>query len=316
MKPLYLFALISLLLLTTCFAEVSEECKTRMRGDMEYLYGHYKRIAESNPSLRAGFIKAAFKDCMPVTASKPTSGCNGSLRFELGDPDNFYVRPGANRVNAFKERTCVSYADAYLLAFVAASREPSGSERNWTEYVNPDSPREDSDTPDYGPDGKLDLPRDGKGGYASMLEYYRVRGMTEQHLVASMAVGHSVGQFHQDGTAIQFNPYADDSQTLPLYGINLLFGYKFNAPDLCSFNSMPADRALVNDPNARDLLSKNAIGFELDKTTNLVERVAKVIKNKRVSSAPWPQRGRINTRVNFDDFVKKMSQLSGNSLIA
>ena len=99
----------------------SQDC-SRRGNDIRALYRELRDIAEADDAMLAGFLRAAFQDCVTARSQKVTTGCNGSLKFELDDPRNDRLKPVVSRIEqVLVSHPCISLADGIKIAFAAAS---------------------------------------------------------------------------------------------------------------------------------------------------------------------------------------------------
>lgn len=266
--------------------------------------------------MRAAFLRAGFHDCAPVTSSKADSGCNGSLRLELGHRANSRLITAMREIEGFKRSVspCVSYADSIMLAYTASVNAMGDFGFTWDTLVDPASPRADSDTPDFSDsEGSLDLLSGGTSDFADLFWYYRARGMTAYHLVASLMVGHSVGGFGRPGSILQFLPSTNAAPSL--YGTNLLYQSRFNTSDLNGFHTLPSDKALMSRFGGQYILSLLTTGRLYGKSDHFIRRMASIAARSSGTVAPWPLNAQRNTKRLFLEFSVKMSKLRGDSMV-
>lgn len=307
------------LIATLSLAAPTSSCSKTMKQDMKDLYDAFIKITKEDILHRAAFIRAGFHDCVATTPRKPDSGCNGSLRFELQNPNNVRLVSGVNKIVSTTDELapCVSYADAFMLAYTAAFAVGGNNVLKWDGLVDPSNPRTDSETGDFSDDqGNIDLPDPFTFDFNVLLKFYTDRGMNAEDLVISTVVGHSLGGFDDPfdnaDTVFPFTPRNDFVSSL--YAVNLLNGYITGTGNLEGFNMLPSDLALATDAQGREILADLAVSktFE-DFEAHYEQIVPKVVEGNGLGNV-WPPQGRKRTSDVFKKFSIKMSKLTGASM--
>lgn len=223
----------------------------------------FEREINQDPSLIAGFVRAAFHDCITATNNNPNSGCNGSLRLpgELNNNNNRRLQNAINTIVEVVGSKCMSVADGIQLAMASALRMGlTGGPDVVADVVDPANPRADADTADT---VNRQLPNRNHG-FDQLLAFYTRKGFERRDLVASCAGGHSFGGFARGrrGGVRNFTP--DRNQMSTSYAVNLI-QRSSTGNNRQGFSTLNSDVALIADTEALDLLrtySQNADGFE------------------------------------------------------
>lgn len=199
-------------------------------------------------ALIAAFVRAAFHDCITATRDNPTSGCNGSLRFdeELQDGNNQRLDVPINALEGVIAGTCTSMADAIQLASARSVRAAGGPDVTQL-VVSASTPRADATSPDT---VAGELPSSDFSLRESFV-FYREKGFTTTDLVASLAGGHSIGGFGR-GTILPFTP--DETTISPSFAANLVTRADGAAANAERFNTLPADDALITSGTTVNIL--------------------------------------------------------------
>lgn len=295
----------SLLLIQSAFAEPAL-CSTELIGSqMKYLYSSFRDITTNDANLLAGFIRGGFHDCATTTRNKRNSGCNGSLR------DEGSARPNARLVSTIKTVTeevdatapCVSYADAFMLAYSAAVK--TATDLSIVPLlVDPSNPRTDSIDGDTDADeqNRLPLPNGGSVNFTELLQFYTDRKMTVRDLISSNAIGHSVGSVRSRNVDALFpinNFTAVPDRGGPFYTAHLLWRSDTGAEqDLKGFFTLPSDRTLTSDPAGYRIFDSYA--------------AYKILRSSGKIRFSWTRAESRRTLLDFQLFSVKMSQLSGD----
>lgn len=285
---------------------------------MKHLYHHYRNIVRGDPILRAAYVRAGFHDCFPASTYKRNSGCNGSLRFEISKEANIRLIDATNSILRARddETRCVSYADAFLIAYAAAIREAGG----WPIVdclVDYENPREDSLTGDWADDEEtLILPNNFANDFDNLYSRFKERFFTEADMVVSNFVGHSLGGFMRPtgfsgGEKTRLVPFTSNSRTIsPLYGVNLLWrSTTTDSRDLDGFHTLHSDLAIMRDQRGLDLLANFVVGGSVEDFEDFRIGTGSTLETE------WPREGRLRTAKAFAYFSVVMSQLSGERLI-
>lgn len=239
-------------------------CTTeRRRDEIPTLSREFERRINQDPRLIAGFVRAAFHDCITATANIPNSGCNGSLRLraELNNNNNRRLRSPVQTIEDVVGSYCMSVADGIQLAMATALRmERTNGPDVVAEVVDPANPRVDANTPDR-VNGQLP---NRNHRFSQLLAFYSRKGFRKTDLVSSCAGGHSFGGFTRargGGGVRNFTP--DRNQMSSSYARNL-FRRSSTRNNGRGFNTLNSDEALITDRVALNLLqrySSNAAGL-------------------------------------------------------
>lgn len=208
---------------------------------------------QSNPSLIPVFIRAAFHDCVPATSTKPGSGCNGSLQFELDDPANNRLDPFVPAVQSARSSStltnCVSVADSIQIGLSAALYISHGIDLRSTGIFSSSHPREDA----TGPDDPGQLPHF-VWDYPTIADYYASKGFSEAEMVASCVGGHALGGFQVPGKPV--SPFTPAKQFSTLYAENLVIRSVKKIGNAPGFHTLPSDDAFITNPKGISLLAQ------------------------------------------------------------
>lgn len=280
--------------------------------EMKALYASFVSLTSSDASLAAGFIRGGFHDCATANMDKPKSGCNGSLRNE-GD-----ARPNARLVTMIGVVTskrneiapCVSYADAFMLAFAAGTKTTTGLSIAPL-VANPASPREDSedDETDVDSEGRLQLPNPGSRDFSQLLEFYTDRKMTLNDLISSNAIGHSVGSVRSRDVDALFplnNFTAIPNRGGPFYSAHLLWRFDTSSErDLSGFFTLPSDQTLVSDQRGYNV-------FQSYSRYNILGPKSAGRESDQKVRLSWTGAQSRVVMYDYQQFAVRMSQLSGD----
>lgn len=315
----YFIVLFLVLFASVSLAKPDKGCDKFMHRDMKKLFDEFRKIVKDNTALRAAYIRAGFHDCVSTTPRKPDSGCNGSLRFELGNINNVRLVDAVNSIVSTTDRVapCVPYADAFLLAYTASFAVAGNNALRWDSLVDPNNPRVDSNTGDFSDDqGSVNVPNPLTFDFNELLRFYQDRGMNAEDLVVSTVVGHSLG-FIDDptdgpGPLFPFTPKNDFVSSL--YAINLLNKNVTGAGNLEEFFTLPSDDALMLNPEGRTILADLAVGKTFEEFAAQYQKIVpKVVEGNGLGNV-WPPQGKKRTSDVFVSFSIKLSKLTGDSM--
>lgn len=247
------------------------DCGRARAGEVKAMYQIFRDKAESSGVLAAGFIRAAFHDCVTANPNDPDSGCNGSLKFEVTDINNLRLAPTMKEIESVQEgHPCISLADSILIAYSAASQKLRGGNVLKRLVDLRGEGRKDAAGPDFalGDDGAqllnadgnpfITLPNPGDRSWANQLAFYENKLLTANDLVASLVVGHSVGGFQvpNGGPFLLFTETSPERVNGDYCGALLVRQERSLAGNLPRFNFLPSDLSLIDDAAGVNLLKE------------------------------------------------------------
>lgn len=245
MNRFTLIAMVCVMLMLLCKTEA--KCRRR---ELRNLRRELEDKVRSTRGLAANFLRAGFHDCITATRSKPGSGCNGSLRFELQERGNGRLNLAIDTLRPLVEKSCIGWADAIMLAVEATMRVTGGPR---VRLVNFFVPRKDATEADVVA-GQLPSPR---SDYNTLKSFYERKGLSERDLVSSSVGGHALGGFRRGGGDVQpFTP--SQERVTNEYAINLVRKTLRNESNADGFNTLDSDDALVSDAVGLQLLTRYA----------------------------------------------------------
>lgn len=265
-------AILSVLLIASTLTGTESRCARipRFVEARNHIVAEVTALVDGTERLRAAFVRGAFHDCVTASASKPGSGCNGSLRSatEMASPDNARLQRVVDHVTQLQaQRPCLSFADVLLIG-MAVSIERAGGGNILNDVVSFANQRDDAPNGfDDFVNGGLELP--GRTDpFATLETFYSNKGFTLRDFVASVAGGHTLGRFNPTP-----NPPADGTCPLPSgrlvvfvpdstiitnsFAVNM-HGRRDGSCNSAGFNTLPSDNAFLESTDAMNIMAEYA----------------------------------------------------------
>lgn len=265
-KILSLFFKIAFLTTLVSVSAMKSECERSRKRDLKDLYTIYEAACIDDPTLAAGFMRMGFHDCITARPDNPKSGCNGSVQYETNHPFNGRLkRPVAAMLEKKAGFSCISVADAVMVAY-AASVGASFRGNILKDVVDFNYENRRIDTAegegDFFNGDQLTLPIAEDLSWANQVAFYKSKLLTEEDLVVSLVVGHSIGSFTEvdenivpTGRILNFTELSPDKANADYCGA-LLVQHDFEMTgNLPTFNFLASDLSLTRDPAGVHLLN-------------------------------------------------------------